>query len=130
MLVEIFCVVFSDNGLKFFLPTGNIPVKRFCCRSKVIGCIVTLFVKINVHFGLPLVKKRYPCSGLFLGLPGPIAVQIKIIMIGPAAWPVFPVFTCNRVGIGYRARCRAIKINVTLATVRIQTGVYHNQGIF
>ena len=57
VLVEIFGVVFTDNGLEIALPWGNHFMKRLGSRGKIIRRIIALLMIIHMYLWQPLVKQ-------------------------------------------------------------------------
>ena len=53
--------VLAYHGLKLTLPWSDHLVKGFCCRREVIGIIMALLMKINVHVRQPFIVNLDAC---------------------------------------------------------------------
>ena len=93
MLIKILGVILSDGHLEFPLPVGDYFMIGLRCRGKIIGLIDPLLMKVHMYLGHPLVIKTDPLLAFHLCLPGPVTVQVKIIVIGSATGPGLTVFT-------------------------------------
>ena len=111
------------------MPWCNIFMKRLGSRRKIIGRVITLLVKIHMYLRQPFIKKSNMGFGFFLCLPCPIAVQVKIIMVYPSARPWLSVFAGVRIGIGRSAFYRIVKINITVAAIRIDARINNHNCI-
>src|SRR5205823_12162269 len=91
----------AANGiLKIPLPERNYLMKRLSSRSKIIGLIVALFVVVAMYFGHPFLVGYHALLGFYLGLPGPVPVQVVVVKIYPSAWPGFGMFPALGGGAG------------------------------
>src|SRR5262245_53436481 len=87
--IKIFRMISADRYLKISLPGSDHFMIGLRSRGKIIGVVYSLFVKIHMHMRHPLIVLNNALTALYLCLPGPITVQVKIIVIGPSTWPGF-----------------------------------------
>src|SRR5204862_6390214 len=90
--VEIPCMDFSNRHLEIPLPLCDYFMIRLCGGSKIVRCICPLFMKVYMYLWHPFIILKHSLLALRLCLPGPVAIEIKIIMIGSATRPGLPVF--------------------------------------
>src|SRR5690606_39984790 len=67
--------------------------------------------------------------GFFLGLPSPVAVEVKQIMIGSSPWPWFKMFYGLGVWLQLSVHFLVVPHGIPVAAVRIDTGVHDDQVI-
>jgi len=128
--VKMFGIVAANHALEIALPGRDHFMKRFCCRRKIIGLIISLFVKIYMYLWQPLVVFQHALLRFNLRLPGPIPVQIEIVMIGAAAGPGLHMLSCYRVGIGCFPLHLVFPINITITPIRVNTGIQYDHDVF
>lgn len=99
-------------------------------RCKIVGAVVALFVYIHMDVGQPVVVSGHALPGFQLSLPGPVAVQIEIVMIGPSTGPGLYMFPGFRTGIRHCVAYHPIPVGIPGLSIWIDTRVEYDQGIF
>ena len=130
ILIKIFSIVLPNLNLKFFLKTSYYIMNGFRSRCKEIRLVITLLMKIDHYLRIPLLKQCYSLSAFNLSLPSPVAIQIKIIMIGSACRPRFHVFSRKWVYIIILPNRIIVPIHISISSIRIDTRINHHNGIF
>jgi len=83
-----------------------------------------------MYLGHPLVIYAKALLGFGLCLPGPVAVQVKIIVIGASAGPGLIMFPGITQGIGRKALHLVIEADISFPAIGIEAGIYDHDGIF
>ena len=130
VFVKIAGVVLTDLYLEVSLEFRDVGVVRLRCRRKVVRIVIPLFVKVSVDVGHPFVVFYDALLRLHLRLPGPVAIQVKEIVIGTASGPGFPVFAYGRVDIAGGSSYAAVPAGITRITVRVDGWVQDDNGVF
>ena len=127
--IEILRVILSDAGLKLPLPGRDHFMKGLGGGSKVIRIVDQLFVVIAMDLRHPLIVFLHAGLCFHLCLPGPVAVQIKVIMVHPSAGPGLPVFAGREIGYRFFAGHLVVPVHVAVAAIRVEAGINENNGI-
>jgi len=81
------------------LPVGDLFMHWLSSWPEVVRGIVSLFVYIDVYVWHPRLIVGYTLLSLNLRVPGPIAIEIEVIMIGASAGPGLAVLSRLRIGV-------------------------------
>ena len=128
--VEITCVVFANFYLEIALPIGDDLMIRLSSWRKIIWFVDALLVKIYVNMRQPLVVLLNARGRFNLGHPGPIAVEVKKIMVGAPTRPGFVVAGTKALDIYRICTVLVIKIDVAIASIGVQTRIHNDHGVF
>ena len=123
-------MIFSDSGLKLPLPGCYQFMQGFGAGGKVIIAFGVHFMKITMYLRHPFVVFFHTLLCLHLCLPGPVTVQVKIIMIGSAQGPGFAMFSGCRISVGVFALYLCKPVHIAVTAIGIYTGVNDNHRIF
>ena len=118
--VKIAFVIRSHHFLHFALPRGDVFVIRFGRRCKIVRAVRPHFVKIAMYVGHPLVISGNQLTCNFLGLPSPIAVGVKQVMVITTTRPRLTMFPSRRIGIGRSAYFLIVPVYVAVMPIRIE----------
>ena len=97
---------------------------------EVVGIIRPHFVEIGVYFGQPLVVERDALAGFLLSLPGPVAVQVEVVVVEAAAGPGLVVLPGVGLGVGRLVTDAVVPVGVPVMAVGVHARVHDNDGIF
>ena len=128
--IEVTGVVLSDFSLKVALPWRDILMYGFGCGRKEIGIINTLLMHIRVHMWQPLVINIQSLAGFGLRCPGPVAVQVVVIVIGSSAWPGFTMLAGLLTRIGALVARHPVPVCISVVTVGVYGRINNNYRIF
>ena len=128
--IKVFCIILSDQYLEFPLPWCDHFVVGLRRRGKVVGFVKSLLMKINMNLREPFVIEFQPLLRFHLCLPGPVAVKVKIIMIGSSSRPWFLVFPGLYFGVGHQWSHGIIPVHITVTPIRVNAGIQDYDGIF
>src|SRR5690606_34391065 len=99
-------------------------------RSKIIWLIDTLLMIIHMNMRHPFIVYSHALATFQLRLPRPVAVEIKIVMIGSATRPWFTMFPGIKSWVVVCADDRIIPIYISVPSVRIYAGINNDNRIF
>ena len=118
------------RSLETTLPWSDYFMKGFSCRSEIIRIGRKLLVKITVNYRHPFIVLFNTALRFNLCLPCPVAVQIKIIMIGSASRPGFIMLSCPWIGNGLLSHHLVKPVYIPISSIGIQTRIYDNNRLF
>ena len=127
--IKIFCMIFSHHILEAPLPRCYHFMKRFGSRGKIIRTSRHLFMKIAMNNRHPFIIFFNPLLCFYLCLPGPIPVQVKIIMIASSSRPWFIVFHSIAIYIRVFSYNLVIPVYITVPAIGVQTGINDDHRI-
>ncbi len=123
-------MIFTDRYLEVTLPFADAFVVGLCSWCKIIGLVYALLMKVYMNIWHPLQVFDYPLLAFHLCLPGPVPIQIKIIVIGSSARPWFTVLTCVGRWIVFIANGGIEPVYVSVPAVGIQAGIHDHNRVF
>ena len=129
LLVKVFGVVFANLYLKIALPLGDVAVVRLGCWRKIIRVVGALLVNVHMHLGHPFVVFNQALAGFDLGLPGPVAVEVKVVVVDSATGPGLLVLAGVGAHIGSSAHYVAVPMGITRVAVRVDARIDDDQGV-
>src|SRR5206468_11487479 len=124
IFIEIFSIVLTNSNLEFPLPWCNYFMVRLRRRGKIIRIVIALLMIIAVYLRHPLVVPKYALLCFQLCLPGPIPVQVKIVMIEPSSWPWLTMLSCIAIGVGRFARYLGKPVYIPVTAIGVDIRIY------
>ena len=129
-LVERAAAILADDALKIALKRRNVLVVGLGRGREVVGAFGPHFVEIAVQVGHPLLVEGHTLLGHFLRLPGPIAVEVEIIVRKTPAGPGLAVFTGKRRGVAQPAMHLVVPVHVAVVPVGVKARVKNDHAGF
>ena len=123
-------MIFTNFFLEVALPVGNHFMIRFCSWRKIIGFVDALFVEVHMNVRQPLVVLLHANCRLNLCHPGPIAVEIKQVMVGAATRPSFIVARAEALHVNWVGAILIVKVDIAVTAIRVQARIHDHKCVF
>ena len=123
VLIEHLPVVVADDVLHLPLPGRDVLVERLGGGREVVGIVDAHLVEVGVHLGQPLRVEGNALAALLLGLPGPVAVQVEVVVVEAPARPGLVVLPGVERGVGRLTGHAVVPVHVAVVAVGVHAGV-------
>src|SRR5699024_10430024 len=116
----IFGIILSDRMLKVTLPISDGIMIRLCPGSKIIGILIILLMEVDMNMRHPPLVFSQARPAFLLNKPGPVTVQIKIIVIGSSTGPRLMVLPGIGMHVGISTGRLLVPADIAVASVGIE----------
>ena len=127
--VEDAGVAAADLGLEAALVVGDVGVEGLGGRGEVVAVLRAHLVEVGVDVGLPPLVEPEALLGLYLRGPGPVAVEVEQVVVGPPPGPGFDVVPGARRGLEGGGLAAADAVGVAGVAVGVEARVEDDDGI-
>ena len=98
--------------------------------GEIVGAVYSLLMEVHMNMGHPAIVVWQSLTCFSLGSPGPIPVQVKVVVVGSPTGPWLCVFTGFFMNIWRLPPCLPVKMNIAVPPIRVEAWINNDDGVF